>query len=95
MLEFKVIEELKLNDKILELIKNYTYKTKKGKIKILLNTNLQFTSPTQYLITYPINLTILEYKVNEISNKTFYIKEYKEKYNLKEIEMILKKITTN
>ena len=95
MLEFKVIEELKLNDKILELIKNYTYKTKKGKIKILLNTNLQFTSPTQYLITYPINLTILEYKVNEISNKTFYIKEFKEKYNLKEIEMILKKITTN
>ena len=95
MLEFKVIEELKLNDKILELIKNYTYKTKKGKIKILLNTNLQFIEPTQYLITYPINLTILEYKVNEISNKTFYIKEYKEKYNLKEIEMILKKITTN
>lgn len=95
MLEFKVIEKLKPNDKILELINKYTYKIKKGKIKILLNTNLQFISPTEYLITYPINLTILEYKVNEISNKTFYIKEYKEKYNLKEIEIILKKLTTN
>ena len=94
MLEFKVIEELKLNDKILELINKYTYKIKKGKIKILLNTNLQFTSPTQYLIIYPINLTILEYKVNEISNKTFYIKEYKEKYNLKEIDKLTNKKNT-
>ena len=88
MLEFKTIEELKLNTKLLELIKNYTYKTKKGKVKVLLNTNLQFIEPTEYLITYPI--TILEYKVNEISNKPFYIKEHKEKYNLKEIETFLR-----
>ncbi len=33
MLEFKTIEELKLNPKLLELIKNYTYKTKKEKLK--------------------------------------------------------------
>ncbi len=86
MLEFKTIEELKPNPKLLELIK-YTYKTKKGKVKVLLNTNLQFIEPTEYLITYPITLNILEYKVNEISNKPFYIKEYKQKYNLKEVEI--------
>ena len=90
MLEFKIIEELKPNPKLLELIKAYTHKTKKGKVKVLLNTNLQFIEPTKYLITYPITLTILEYKVNEISSKPFYIKEHKEKYNLKEIESFLR-----
>lgn len=33
MFEFKVIEEFKPNPKIIELIKNYTYKTKKRKLK--------------------------------------------------------------
>ena len=92
MLEFKTIEELNPNPKLLELIKKYTYKTKKGKVKVLLNTNLQFIEPTKYLITYPITLTILEYKVNEISNKPFYIKEHNEKYNLKEIKQFLIKL---
>lgn len=91
MLEFKIIEGLKPNQKIIELIKNFTYKTKKGKIKVLLHTNLQVIEPTEYLITHPIILTILEYKVNEINNKPFYIKEHKTKYNLKEIENIIKK----
>ena len=90
MLEFKTIEELKPNPKLLELFKNLTYKTKKGKVKVLLNTNLQFIEPIEYLITYPITLTILEYKVNEISSKPFYIKEHKEKYNFKEIETFLR-----
>ena len=90
MLEFKTKEELKPNTELIELIKAYTYKTKKGKVKVLLNTNLQFIEPTEYLITYPFTLTILEYKVNEISNKPFYIKECKEKYNLKEFETFLK-----
>ncbi len=90
MLEFKTTQELKPNPKLLELIKNYTYKIKKGKVKVLLKTNLLFIEPTEYLITYPTILTILEYKVNEISNKSFYIKEYKEKYNLKEIETFLR-----
>ena len=90
MLEFKITQELKPNSKLLELIKNFTYKIKKGKVKVLLNTNLQFIEPTEYLITYPITFTILEYKVNEISNKPFYIKEHKEKYNLKEIETFLR-----
>ena len=92
MLEFKTIQELKPNAEILEIIKDYTYKTKNGKVKHLTNTNLQFIEPTEYLITYPTNLTILEYKVNEISNKPFYIKEHNQKYNLKEIKQILIKL---
>ncbi len=95
MLEFKTIEELKPNSKLLELIKYFTYKTKKGKIKVLLNTNLQFIEPALYLITYPITLTILEYKVNEISSKPFYIKEHKQKYSLKELEKIILNATFN
>lgn len=90
MLEFKTTQELKPNSKLLELIKNYNYTIKKGRVKVLLKTNLQFIEPNEYLITYPITLTILEYKVNEISNKLFYIKEYKQKCNLKEIETFLR-----
>ena len=33
MLKFKTIEELKPNTKLLEIIKDFTYKTKKGKVK--------------------------------------------------------------
>ena len=72
MIEFNVIQELKPNTEILEIIKSYTYITKNGKVKHLLKTNLQFIEPTEYIITYPTTLTILEYKVNEIS-----LKEYK------------------
>jgi len=92
MLEFITTNELKPNIELLELIKDFTYTINKGKIKHLLKTNLQFIEPTEYLITYPITLTILEYKVNEISNKPFYIKEHNEKYNLKEIKQILSKL---
>ena len=93
MFEFKTIKIIKTNDEILDIIKNYKYKIIKGIIKTLSNTNLQFVSPVQYIITYPTVLTILEYKVNEISNKPFYIKEYKQKYSLKEIKQILTKIS--
>ncbi len=93
MLEFKITQELKPNPKLLELIKEFTYKTKKGKVKVLLNTNLQFIEPTLYLITYPITLNILEYKINEISNKPFYIKEHNQKYNLKELKKIIQNAT--
>ena len=89
MFEFEVIQKLKANDEILEIIKSYNYTVKNGKIKHLKATNLQFIEPTEYLITYPTILTIYEYKVNEIANKSFYIKEYKQKYNLKEIKQIL------
>lgn len=92
MLDFKTIQILKPNTEILEIIKNSEYKIKNGKVKNLLHTNLQVIEPTFYLITYPITLTILEYKVNEISNKPFYIKEHNQKYNLKEVKQILMKI---
>ncbi len=92
MLKFKTIQTLKPNTEILEIIKNSEYKIKNGKVKNLLHTNLQIIKATEYLITYPITLTILEYKVNEISSKPFYIKEHKQKYNLKEVKQILNKI---
>ena len=91
MLGFETIQSLKPNTEILEVIKDYKYKIKNGKIKNLLHTNLQVIEPTEYLITYPTTLTILEYKVNEISSKPFYIKEHKQKYNIKEIKQILNK----
>ena len=91
MFEFEIIQEIESNNEILEIIKNYSYMVKNGKVKHLMGTNLQFIEPTEYLITYPTALTILEYKVNEIANKPFYIKEHKQKYNLKEIKQILMK----
>ena len=86
MFEFEVIQDLRPNAEILEIIKDYEYTVKNGKIKHLKTTNLQFIEPTEYLITYPTILTIYEYKVNEIANRNFYIKEHKQKYNLKEIK---------
>lgn len=89
MFEFEIVQELEPNAEILEIIKNFVYTIKNGKIKHLKATNLQFIEPTEYLITYPTALTIFEYKVNEVSNKNFYIKEHTQKYNLKEIKQIL------
>ena len=34
-----------------------------------LNTNLKFIEPTIYEISFPITLTIFEYKINEINYK--------------------------
>ena len=92
MLEFKVTEELKPNSEILEIIKQYKHTTTNGKVKVLLKTNLQFVVPTIYSITSPTTITVLEYKVDEISGKPFYIKEHNQKYNLKEIKQILAKL---
>ena len=91
MLEFKVIENLKPNKDLTGILKNFKYTVKLGQIKIILHTNLQVIIPTEYQITYPTTLTILEYKVNKISNKPFYIKEHNQKYNIKEIRQFLKK----
>ena len=90
MLEFKVIEKLKTNKDLTGILKDFKYKVKLGQIKTILHTNLQVIIPTEYQITYPTALTILEYKVNEISNKPFYIKEHNQKYNFKEIAQFLK-----
>ena len=81
---------LKPNSAIIDIIKCYDYKTKNGKVKILENTNLKFIEPAEYLILSPIQLTIYENKVNEISNKQFYIKEHNEKYTFQEISKLLK-----
>ena len=91
MLEFKVIENLKPNKDLTGILKDFKYTVKLGQIKTKLHTNLQVIIPTEYQITYPTTLTILEYKVNEISNKPFYIKEHNQKYNIKEITKFLKK----
>ena len=91
MLEFKVIENLKPNKDLTNILKEFKYKVKLGQIKTILHTNLQVVIPTEYQITYPTTLIILEYKVNEISNKTFYNKEQNKKYNFKKISQFLKK----
>ena len=91
MLEFKAIEKLKPNKGLTDILKDFKYKVKLGQIKTILHTNLHVIIPTEYQITYPTTLTILEYKVNEISNKPFYIKEHNQKYNIKEITQFLKK----
>ena len=92
MFEFKVSEELQPNTEILELIENYTFVMKCGKIKNLLNTNLKFIEPTEYAITEHFKFTILEYKINEISNKPFYMPEKHEKYNLRDLKSIFIKL---
>ena len=61
MLEFKVIENLKPNKDLNDIL----YKVKLGQTKTILHTNLQVITPTEYQITYSTTLTILEYKVNE------------------------------
>ena len=73
MPEFKVIENLKPNKGLTGILKDFKYTVKLGQIKTILHTNLQVVIPTEYQITYPTILIILEYKVNEISNKPFYI----------------------
>ena len=93
MLEFKVIENLKPNKDLTNILKNFKYKVKLGQIKTILHTNLQVVIPTEHQVTYPTILTILEYKVNEIRNTPFYIKEHNEKYNLKEIKQIIIKLS--
>ena len=90
MLKFKVIENLKPNKDLMDILKDFKYKVKLGKIKTIIHTNLKVITPTEYQITYPATLTILEYKVNEISNKPFYIKQNNQKYNIKEITQFLK-----
>ena len=91
MLKFKVIEHLKPNKDLMDILKDFKSKVKLGKIKTIIHTNLKVITPTEYQITYPATLTILEYKVNEISNKPFYIKQNNQKYNIKEITQFLKK----
>lgn len=63
MLEFKVIENLKPNKDLISILKDFKYKAKLEQIKTILRTNLQVVIPTEYQITYPTILTILEYNM--------------------------------
>ena len=67
MFEFKVIENLKPNKGLTDILKNFEYTVKLGQIKTILHTNLQVVIPTEYKIIYPTTLTILKYKVNWIT----------------------------
>ena len=57
MLEFKVIENLKPNKDLTDILKDFKYKIISGQIKTILHTNLQVIIPTEYQITYPTTLT--------------------------------------
>ena len=92
MLDFKIIEEVMPNKEVINALNNSLFRVVPGKLKQLLNTNLTYVVPTMYIVVSPVTLTILEYKVSEISNKNFYIKEYNEKYSLKELLNVLKNI---
>ena len=89
---FEIKERFEPNKEILDIIKDYTYKIKKGKIKSLVKTNLTFIEPTEYLITKPTIITIFEYKITEYSDKNFFIKELNAKYTLSEIKYMLKNL---
>ena len=95
MLEFITISIIKPNKEIIKSINTFSYKIINGKVKVIKNTNLKVIEPIIYLIYYPTRLSILEYQVNEIQNKNFYIKEYKKKYNIKEIKQLLVKLNKN
>ena len=69
MLEFKAIEKLKSNKGLTDILKDFKYKVILGQTKTILHTNLQVVIPTEYQITYPTTLTILEYKVNWITRQ--------------------------
>lgn len=91
MLEFKMIKEFEANEELIKTFKMYKckYIVRKGFIKYCLNTNLQVVVPTIYLITYPTEIIIHEYHLNEVSDKHFYIPNHKQKYNLKEVKNII------
>ena len=69
MLEFRVIANLKANKDLTDILKEFKYKVKLGQIKTILHTNLQVVIPTEYQITYPTTLIILECKVNWITRQ--------------------------
>lgn len=69
MIEFKVIENLKPNKGLIDILKDFKYKVILGQTKTILHTNLQVVIPTEYKIIYPTTLTILEYKVNWITRQ--------------------------
>ena len=60
MFEFKILQKLEPNAEILEIIKDYNYAIKNGRIRHLKTTNLQFIQPTEsnYISIYSYYLRI-------------------------------------
>ena len=81
MLEFKIIKELKPKTEILEVIKNYTYKTKNGRVKHLIQTNLQFVEPTEYLIKKEERKEWLNYGDRLYKTLRLFVARFKDKRN--------------
>ena len=52
MLEFEVIENLKPNNDLIGILKDFKYKIKLGKIKIILHTNLKVIIPNALATEY-------------------------------------------
>ena len=48
MFEFKVIENLKPNKSLTDILKEFKYKVILGQIKTILHTNIQVIIPTEY-----------------------------------------------
>ena len=57
MLEFKVIENLKPNKDLTNILKDFKYKINLGQIKTIFHTNLYVIIPTEYLLFYLINFS--------------------------------------
>ena len=57
MLEFKVIENLKPNKDLNDILKDFKYKVRLGQIKTIIHTNLKVITPTEpgYISYYSYN----------------------------------------
>lgn len=93
MLNFKLEERIKPNEDLLVLLQKMDYKVINGAIKTLEGTNVKIIFPVQYILYKPIQITILEYKVNDINSKPFIIEEENQKYSLREIKGFLSQLT--
>ncbi len=82
------------NKRILDVldINKLGYMVLQGKIRLIEDTNLKIVIPTTYLITSPFNLEILEYELTEKNNKPIFIKSLNQKFNIKELTNLLKKL---
>lgn len=89
MLEFKIILELKPNTEILEIIKNYTYITKNGKVNVFLSDDEKFILKRA---SSKLNLSQSEYIRNLIVGYEIKIPEVKEEPKPKKEEYIIENI---
>ena len=74
MLEFKVIENLKPNKDLTNILKNFKYKVKLGQIKTILHNNLQVIIPAEYKNIYLLLLQYLNTKLMKYQISLFILK---------------------